>query len=72
MMMNNTSPILSDLENISRQGISLYLDGKTATPDEIAFHCVNEQSSKYLYMPDYITDEKGRITEIRYDKVIYR
>jgi hypothetical protein len=70
--VNNTPPILSNLRNISKQGISLYLDGKTATPDEIAFHCVNEQSSKYLYMPDYVMDERGKLTEIRYDKVVYR
>jgi hypothetical protein len=70
--VNNTPPILSKLEKISKLGVGLYLDGKMATPDEIAFHCVNETSSTYLYMPDYIMDETGTLTEIRYDKVVYR
>jgi hypothetical protein len=61
--------ILSNLKQISNQGISLYLNGKTATPDEIAARCVNEET---LYMPDYIMDDKGAIKEIRYDKVILK
>jgi hypothetical protein len=66
---NKAPTILSSLKNISNKGIALYLDGKAATPDEIAFHCVNEDEA--LYMPDYILDEKGVLKEIRYDKVVY-
>jgi hypothetical protein len=62
--------ILPSLVNISNQGIALYLEGRPATPDEIANHCVGESDA--LYMPDYIMDEKGKLKEIRYDKVVYR
>jgi hypothetical protein len=56
-------------KTIKKQGIKLYIDGKTATLEEIAFRCVNE--GKSMYMPDYVLDDKGRLTEIRYDKVVY-
>jgi hypothetical protein len=54
---------------IRKQGIKLYIDGKAATLEEIARRCVNE--GKNMYMPDYVLDDKGKLTEIRYDKVIY-
>jgi len=61
--------ILSSLTNISDMGITLYLNGKAATPEEIAVCCVND-SPKSMYMPDYVLDDKGKLKEIRYDKVI--
>jgi hypothetical protein len=54
---------------IRKQGIKLYIDGKAATLEEIALRCVNE--GKSLYMPDSVLDDAGRLTEIRYDKVVY-
>lgn len=66
---NKATTILSSLKEISNQGIALYLNGETSTPDEIADHCVNDEG---LYMPDYIMDDKGLLTEIRYDKVVYK
>ncbi|MDR0220021.1 MAG: hypothetical protein LBI54_01290 [Lachnospiraceae bacterium] len=59
---------LSRLTNASEQGIKLYIDGESATPDEIAFRCVNEKRA--VYMADYVLDERGELTEIRYDKVV--
>ncbi|MCL2052648.1 MAG: hypothetical protein FWG91_13120 [Lachnospiraceae bacterium] len=59
--------ILSSLKCISNKGIILYLDGKLATPDEIAYRCINDKAA---YMPDYIMDDKGTLKEIRYDKVV--
>jgi hypothetical protein len=56
-----------NLKSISEQGVKLYIDGKSATADEIARRCVNEKNS--LYMADYVLDEKGKLAEIRYDKV---
>ena len=61
--------ILSNLTNISEQGVALYLNGKASTPDEIAACCVNDEM---LYMPDYVIDDKGAVTEVRYDKVVFR
>ena len=61
--------ILSSLKRISNTGITLYLNGRAATPDEIAACCVNE---KALYMPDYVMDDEGALKEVRYDKVVYK
>lgn len=55
------------LKKISGQGVDLYLEGKPASPDEIAkkfFVCEDA-----VYMPDYVMDERGRLTQVRYDKV---
>ena len=60
--------MLSNLSTISKKGITLYLNGLSSTPDEIADICVNEDT---LYMPDYVMDELGVLKEIRYDKVVY-
>jgi len=60
--------ILSSLSNISEKGITLYLDGKAATPDEIATCCLLDG----MYMPDYVLDDKGALKEIRYDKVLLK
>lgn len=62
------SSLISHLEKISQNGVSLYLNGHSATPDEIADCCVNEEA---VYMPDYVTDELGVLKEIRYDKITF-
>lgn len=59
--------IKSGLENIHGQGIKLYLDGKEATPDKIVKRFIREE--KAVYMPDFVLDENGVLTQIRYDKV---
>ena len=45
----------------------MYINGIRATPDEIAFHCVNDG---FTHMADYVMDDMGRLMEIRYDKVV--
>jgi len=55
-----------NLERAVRGGASLYLEGERSTPEDIARRCVKEDMS---YMPDYIWNEKGKLTEIRYDKI---
>lgn len=54
------------LEQWERAGIRLYLDGKLSSAESIVNICVEEDT---LYMPDYITDNEGKITEIRYDRI---
>lgn len=55
------------LENIVQSGVSLYLDGKEASPQDIAkLYAVREDIA---YMPDYVTDENGVLREVRYDKI---
>jgi hypothetical protein len=58
--------MVSRLEFIQQKGIALYLNGHSATPDEIASCCVNEDT---VYMPDYVMDEAGKLKEVRYDKI---
>ena len=54
------------LENISRSGVSLFLEGEPATPDEIVGRFVCEEA---VYMADYVMDETGALKELRYDRV---
>ena len=48
-------------------GIALTLRGRPSTPRELARLCVIRE--KGCYMGDYIQDEKGKLKEIRFDKV---
>ncbi len=56
----------SGLKNILDQGVELYLDGRPATPERIANRFVREEA---VYMPDFVLDENGALTQIRYDKI---
>ena len=48
-------------------GIALTLGGRPSTPRELARLCVIRE--KGCYRGDYIQDEKGKLKEIRFDKV---
>lgn len=54
------------LEQYEQSGIKLYLNGVPSTTEYIVNHCVNEDT---VYMPDYVTDESGKVKEIRYDRI---
>ena len=62
-------PLKSQLERMERTGVKLYLDGAPSTTDYIIENCVREDT---VYMPDYGTDGKGNLKEIRYDLVVGR
>lgn len=67
LQKNTMYGIKEQLEGIEKSGADLYLDGKRVSAAELAgMYCVNEDA---VYMPDYILDETGRLTQIRYDKV---
>ena len=69
-MSKNKSEMISmksRLEAILEQGIELYLDGKPASPAGIVERFVMEDS---VYMPDFVIDEDGILTQVRYDKII--
>lgn len=59
------------LENIlltmERDGVGLYLNGRRSKARDIAKRC--RVCDKRVYMPDFVMDEKGRLTEVRYDEV---
>lgn len=54
------------LESIRQSGVSLFLEGKPASPETIADKCVCEDA---IYMADYVLDENGRLKELRYDRI---
>lgn len=59
-------PLRTRLEKMERAGVRLYVNGMLSTSEYIVGHCINEDT---VYMPDYVTDESGRVKEIRYDKI---
>ncbi len=69
-MSNNISEIMSmknRLKAILDQGIELYLDGRPASPDRIIERFVREDT---VYMPDFVINEDGALTQVRYDKIM--
>lgn len=54
------------LRQVEKSGVSLFLEGRPAAPEDIAYKCVREET---VYMADYILDESGILKELRYDKV---
>ena len=55
------------LKKISGQGVDLYLEGKPASPDEIAKKFFVGEDA--VDMPEEVMDESGKLTQVRYDKV---
>lgn len=58
--------VRKNLEKAVQGGASLYLEGERSTPDVIVRYCVNEEMS---YMPDYVWNNEGKLTEVRYNKI---
>ena len=65
---NETSSqvLYENLKKWEETGVRLDLDGVPASLASIEQNCVMEDS---MYMPDYVTDQNGKITEIRYDRI---
>lgn len=55
------------LEQLEREGVSFYLNGKRSGTQEIIGKCAVSEDA--VYMPDFVTDEKGKLQEVRYDEV---
>ena len=59
--------LLIELENIQNRGITIFLDGRPSSPLSVTNAvCVNE---KREFMRDYVTDEEGVWTELRFDRI---
>lgn len=65
----NSDSLKEQLEGMEKMGIKLYLNGVLSTTDYIVKNCVNEDT---IYMPDYVTDENGKVKEIRYDRIFQK
>ena len=62
--------LLIELENIQNRGITIFLDGVPSSPLTVTDTlCVNEN---FDFMRDYVTDEKGVWTELRFDRINQR
>ena len=59
--------LLLELESLQGIGISIWLEGFETTP-LVASNAimVNEENN---YMRDYVMDECGKVTELRFDKI---
>lgn len=59
--------LLIELENIQNRGIAIFLDGIPSSPLTVTdVLCVKESND---FMRDYVTDEKGVLRELRFDKI---
>lgn len=59
--------LLIELENIQNRGITIFLDGIPSSPLTVTdVLCVNDN---WNFMRDYVTDEKGVWTELRFDRI---
>ena len=68
-MKNAKEDMLLQLEQMSRSGVGLFVDGQRVLPAEAVSRAVREDSP---YMADYVLDDRGAIEQVRFDKVIYR
>ncbi len=59
--------MLLTLDNLVSKGISLFISGQKATPEEVVSSVMlNEESD---YMADFVQDENGRLQQICYDRI---
>lgn len=58
--------MLSQLEQMRRKGVELFVDGRAVLPIEAVAKAVRENSP---YMADYVLDDSGIIEQVRFDKV---
>jgi len=61
--------MLLRLEQMRRNGVKLYVDGRAALPGEVVAKAVRENSP---YMADYVLDSAGVIRQVRFDRVTRR
>lgn len=55
------------LEQMEREGVGFYLNGKRSKVKDVVSKC--SVCEKTVYMPDFVTDEEGKLMEVRYDEV---
>lgn len=58
--------MLSQLEEMSQNGVGLFVDGKKVLPSEAVSMAVREDSP---YMADYVLDASGAVEQVRFDRV---
>ena len=69
MKSDDEKELKKHLKRFHKKGVDLYLEGILSSPEEIArkfFVCEDA-----VYMPDFVTDDGGRLREVRYDRIDY-
>ncbi len=61
--------MLSQLEQMRRCGVELFVDNRAVQPAEAVAKAVRENSP---YMADYVFDATGVISQVRFDRVTRR
>lgn len=56
-----------EMQGYVREGVTLWMNGKTCTPIRAAQECLLREDE--CYMRDYVCDEENRIIQIRFDRV---
>ena len=60
-------PFLDTLKAYQRAGVSLTVKGRPVSARDLADLCVVREAGSY--MGDYIQDNRGKLVEIRFDKI---
>ncbi len=58
--------LLSTLSYYANHGIKLFVQNRPASPEQTVMTVMEEGGS---YMADYVDDDKGSLSEIRFDRV---
>ncbi len=58
--------LLSKLSFYANNGIKLYVQNEPLSPEQTVMTVMEEGSS---YMADYVDDDRGSLSEIRFDRV---
>ncbi|MCR5025689.1 MAG: hypothetical protein K6A90_15370 [Lachnospiraceae bacterium] len=58
--------LLSTLSYYANHGIKLFVQDRPASPEQTVITVMEEGGS---YMADYVDDDKGSLSEIRFDRV---
>ncbi|MBR5375866.1 MAG: hypothetical protein IK139_01160 [Lachnospiraceae bacterium] len=59
--------LMMQLGDYVHQGIPLYFENAPSTPRDIVNNLMTNQDE--VYMADYVRDDRGNLSQIRYDKV---
>ncbi len=59
--------LMMQLGDYVQQGIPLFFEDTPSTPREIVNNLMNNHDE--VYMADYVRDDRGNLTQIRYDHV---
>ena len=60
--------LMMQLGNYVERGIPLYFENKPSTPYEVANNMRVRENE--VYMADFVRDDLGNLTQIRYDHVV--